>query len=166
MNKREKIFIVLTVLVSLYALIDMVVLPGLGSEDKGGNLAQEEKAARDMATVYSADTAKIERVYRDKALGRTLALAEADWSKDPFRARGSLGDSGPKKDLEDEVIAPVHYSGYVRAGKHIYAIINGLEYSVGDLVDTLDYKVIRILDASVFLQLPSGREIMFPLKEN
>lgn len=97
-----------------------------------------------------------------------IARAEADWQKNPFWDKtsfkewaviqASAGDSGSK--------VKINYSGYVDAGKIKIAIINGLEYRVGEQLEIEGYILKRITPSKVsIVNRNTGSEVEIPIQE-
>jgi hypothetical protein len=93
---------------------------------------------------------------------------EADWGKNPFW----------KKDLYKEwvnregvakgngVLAKIIYSGYVDSGRNKMAIINGLEYRVGEQLELEGYVLKQITPSRVLIfNKYTGNEEEIPLQE-
>lgn len=83
-----------------------------------------------------------------------LNQASSAWTRDPFIAPLSQQKFAPKmlppapKDLK--------YSGYVRMGERILAIIDGMEYQVGESLLRSPYLISDISPRQVIIALPDG----------
>ncbi len=94
-----------------------------------------------------------------------ISKAEADWTRDPFRAE-------PVKEVEDtEVVSDLKdselvYSGFMQAGSLFLAVVNGMEYRRGEMLNELGYKVENITPAQVVLRTEANKEIVLYLEEN
>lgn len=96
-----------------------------------------------------------------------IARAEADWQKNPFWDKSSYkewaaiqaGASGSSSE------AKIIYSGYVDVGKNKMAVINGLEYSVGDQLEN-GYVLKKITTAKVVISnKKTGNELEIVIQE-
>ncbi|MEN6488242.1 MAG: hypothetical protein ABFD66_05070 [Smithella sp.] len=77
-----------------------------------------------------------------------VGRAEADWGKSPFWEKGTYAEWGGGNDekSKDDPAAKIVYSGYVDTGQKKMAVINGLEYSVGEKLEIEGY-VLRDITA-------------------
>jgi len=94
-----------------------------------------------------------------------ISKAEADWTRDPFRAE-------PVKEVEEKEIVSdpdeleFVYSGFMRAGNFFLAVVNGMEYRRGEMLNGLGYKVEKITPSQVVLRTEANKEIVLYLEEN
>jgi len=99
-----------------------------------------------------------------------IARAEADWKKNPFWDRNSSsykdwaatqGAAGGSSSA-----AKIIYSGYVDAGIMKIAIINGLEYRVGEQLEMEGYVLKRVTPSQVLIvNKNTGSEVEIPIQE-
>ncbi len=97
------------------------------------------------------------------------ALSEADlgiieqgqkrWKRNPFREKIKK-EVDPAK-IQPEI--PVIYSGYISMGKKRMAIINGMEYEVGDRLVSGDYVVLEITTDHAVISRPGKKARILPL---
>lgn len=82
-----------------------------------------------------------------------LRQAPAAWAADPFIMHK------PKTQIK-KVYPPLpkglKYSGYLKAGNRMIAIINGMEYQIGEVLSQTPYIVSDISSKQVMLALPGG----------
>jgi hypothetical protein len=97
-----------------------------------------------------------------------LSRAEADWGKNPFLEKrsyneylASVGGTG-QKNVDVKFI----YNGYVDAGRMKMAIINGLEYSRGEKLDSAGYYLKEIYSSKVVIgNGNTGVDLVVPMEE-
>lgn len=165
MNKREKIILIVTLMVSVYGLIDFFILPKNNSRvDTGQAIAHTNKTTAEFATRSMAKILKMENRIEQNNLQTLISKIESDWDQDPFN-----------QSLEQETVTETHsspsvpvsgfiYSGYMRVGDISFAIINGVEYRPGETIPENGYKVITITPRKVVLQKNTD-QVVIRLKE-
>lgn len=98
-----------------------------------------------------------------------LSMAQTPWQKDLF-SKGSdlLPASAGTPDAADVLPANVAlvYSGYIETPYRRVAIINGIEYVVGDQLDQSAYKIQHIEPTQVILTSPQQRTVSLSLVES
>jgi|WetSurMetagenome_2_1015567.scaffolds.fasta_scaffold04258_3 hypothetical protein len=147
MSKREKIILA----VMLVALSVAAVTFFSGSSPQHTDVANQ----KELANVKVLSTQLTENVKKDALTDNekyVLERAEADWPRDPFLERKlmpvspiAIGASGARP-------TDFAYSGYVDVGNKRLAIINGLEYLVGDQLESGGYVVKSIDPERVVLE--------------
>lgn len=86
----------------------------------------------------------------------TLSQAEADWDKDPFLK--SEMDFNAPKDEKPLDFANLSYSGFLKMGKRDMAIINGMEYEVGEELEDEGYTIKEITPTKVILDVAERKK--------
>jgi hypothetical protein len=99
-----------------------------------------------------------------------IARAEADWKKNPFwdRNSSSYKDWAATQGVAggSSSAAKIIYSGYVDAGIIKIAIINGLEYRVGEQLEMAGYVLKRVTPSKVLIvNKNTGSEVEIPIQE-
>jgi len=162
MNKREVIIIGLAGLLAVYGLLNYFVL-----DQKKGSTDEEKIQAAIKAADAIGKTAQTTMAALKKNGGRDLAYlktkAEDIWSRDPFIY---YGENSEKLDGASDKLPDMVYSGFIQLGENILGIINGMEYSIGDLVIDLGYKVLEITPTKVTLLTQSNRQVTLYLQED
>jgi hypothetical protein len=147
MSKREKIILA----VMLVSVLIAAVIFFSGSSPQTTSTANEMELAtlKTSSTQLTADVKKDALTDREKYV---LELAEADWPGDPFLERKLMpasqmggGAGGPRP-------SDFAYSGYLDVGNRRLAIINGLEYLVGDQLESGGFVVKSIDPEKVVLE--------------
>ena len=147
MSKREKIILA----VMLVALLAGVFIFFSGPSHQETNVATEKELAnvKALSTQLAADVKKDALTDSEKYV---LERAEANWPRDPFLEKKlspvpqmAGGASGARP-------TDFAYSGYIDVGNWRLAIINGLEYLVGDQLESGGYVVKSIDPEKVVLE--------------
>lgn len=165
MKKREIIIIVIAVLVGLYGILDYFVFSGSSAAGGDEKIATAQNRidgfvqSSELNLAAAAETGSL----ADQAY--MIAKAEAPWKRDPF-GDGGLGESQEEQGLAEEKLPEMRYSGFIRAGKKILAVVNGMEYTVGELLVDVGYKVSSITSSKVVLLTEANKEIVLQLEEN
>jgi hypothetical protein len=151
MSKREKIILA----VMLVALLIAAYILFSGPSSPTTNVASE----KELANVKALSTQLTEEAKKHALTDiqkHVLERAAADWPRDPFLEKklsrtaepGRAGGARP---------SDYAYSGYVDVGNRRLAIINGMEYLVGDQLETGGYVIKSIDPEKVVLEDISGR---------
>jgi hypothetical protein len=145
MAKREKIIVGLMIVALLYGVLDFFV----SSSPKEGSQVPEAKLAetRDLAAKIADNVQKESLTSAEKLI---LERAAAEWTQDPFLGRPLVAANMPAKAGEGGVVQFV-YTGFVEAGSKRLAIINGMEYQVGEELESGAFVVRSISQGSVVL---------------
>jgi len=98
-----------------------------------------------------------------------LSRAETEWPKDPLLQPGLIVKSEVTVEKEEEVFheeVNFTYSGYLDVGSRRLAIIDGMEYEIGEALEGGKYYIKKITPVQVVIGATEGnREIIFPLEE-
>jgi len=165
MSKREKIIVILCLVVSVYGVADFLLF----SNNKNNQKTELSAAGAHETTINFAAQAmsqfsKIELLMR-QTHGRVLVeKIESDWERDPFVQTlkvKSVKVASPRLSLD---VSNYIYSGYMAAGENSFAIINGVEYRTGETINASELKVIKITPKKVVLKTNARQAVLF-LKE-
>lgn len=164
MGKLQKREIVILVIAGLFVLYGAYVylVPGFGKKQaaKSGETTKVENFIGTVAGDFSKD--KLSDMDE-----HVVELSAKDWAKSPFlsrelyrtwavRAGGPSGQEG----------ANIVYSGYVDSGKHKMAILNGIEYRVGESLEIEGYILRQISPSRVVIyNKNTGNSLEIPLQE-
>jgi hypothetical protein len=97
-----------------------------------------------------------------------VARAEADWQRNPFWDRNLYKQWVTKDETTGSKTAVVNiiYSGYIDSGSRRMAIINSLEYGVGEKLETEGYVVKSITPSKVRLEnKDTGNKLEISIQE-
>ncbi len=163
MNKRETIIIVLAGLLALYGLLDYFVL---GNDKQGSAEQQIAAAATEAEAVTQKANANLTALKAGKgkeALAYIKTRAESMWLSDPFILY--TGDSADQDREKEKDMPALIYSGFIQVGETILGVINGMEYSIGELILDAGYKVSQITPLKVVLVTQTGKKVTLYLQE-
>jgi hypothetical protein len=160
MSKREKILVGLMSLAVLYGIF--VWFPSL--QQPTDNLNDDSKKKKLNAFIIKVVDKTTNGLSKTQAY--VLQKAEAKWNQDP------LIQIEPKPIVEEDNQQPVLktkllYTGFLRMGDKRLAIINGMEYETGDILEPGGLMV-RSISPSRVIIAPPGRKmktIALPMEE-
>lgn len=158
MSTREKIIIVLAVVVLGYGIYVLFF------EDSGSDtsaIQPETAQVTEAETVATTIQSKLQSGRLSDSEYFVLAKAREPWVRDPFFTRS---ESSRVSEGQEEQEITFSYTGYVELGTWRYAIINGVEYSVGEELDVGGYFVRNILPNKVVIRGRQG-DITVPFIE-
>jgi len=165
LGKREMIILGAVALVVLYAIFDFLSPKKSSEIDTAQKSAELNTFVTDLTGSLQKETAK--------NLGATIfSRAEKEWTKDPFldgKALKTWTDSKIMKAKVEE--APVQavefiYSGYIEVGRKRMAIINGIEYNEGEVLDVKGYALKSVSPSRVLIENRGiGATLNVPLQE-
>lgn len=165
MGKREMIIMGVMAVVILYAAFDYLTpkkkIPGMDTAQKTAEL---KAFVNDLTAGLGKDSSK--------NLGTLIfSRAEKDWTQDPFLEGNTYKSWTAVKVAAKEKGAAAPqvefvYSGYLEVNRNRMAIINGVEYSEGDGLDTKGYVLKSVSPSSVVIENRGiGATINVPLLE-
>jgi hypothetical protein len=135
-----------------------------------GPASKKVKTSTESVNINTSITGITKDLGKDKITdfdAYVIRRMEADWGKNPFW----------KKDLYKEwvnregvakggVLAKIIYSGYVDSGRNKMAVINGLEYRIGEQLELEGYVLKQITPSRVLIfNKYTGNEEEIPLQE-
>jgi hypothetical protein len=147
LNKRQIIIIIITIVVILYGAYALITGGKKQKDTKEINTAEKDNYLSSIAGDLMKNPLSLTDAY---VVGR----AEADWGKNPFWEKDSYREWAGKDDVKtkENPAAKIIYSGYVDVGKKKMAVINGLEYSVGEMLEIDGYVLKKITETKVVLR--------------
>lgn len=162
LKKREIIILVIAALFILYAGYEYLI---------AGPASKKVKTSTESVNINTSISEMTKDLGKDKITdfdAYVIRRMEADWGKNPFW----------KKDLYKEwvnregvakgngVLAKIIYSGYVDSGRNKMAVINGLEYRIGEQLELEGYVLKQITPSRVLIfNKYTGNEEEIPLQE-
>ncbi|MGD9045845.1 MAG: hypothetical protein PVG06_19185 [Desulfobacterales bacterium] len=168
MTTREKIIVGLMLLTVVYGVYTVFF------EGKGKSGTQEITAISATTQLENlnafitkvAEASKAGLSEEDKYI---IELAETEWKQDPLinaeltdRPKADIPKPVPKVETPDLEIT---YTGFMQMGDIKFAIINGVEYAIGDRLEQGDYTVSRITPSRVVIVGPNKKRYTFKLEE-
>ncbi|MFO8032546.1 MAG: hypothetical protein R6U22_08385 [Desulfohalobiaceae bacterium] len=156
-----------------YAAFELIYsLVGDSSTPTQEEAQVEPGKAHELAasTSKALDQAQMQEVQR-----HVLEAAATQWSPNPFVSRpdsltedkgqGQPSDADAEKEQED--LPEFNYTGYLEMGQTRMAVINGLEYQVGEKLEQENYVLVNIQPKRVTLKDQESRaEITVPYQGN
>ncbi len=165
MKKRELVIIGIALLAVIYGALDYLVFSN-SSKDKGLKNHDVEMKELDKSLVFwNAELSEVDRSY-EVDFNYLITMAETKWKKDPFIESDFEGENSSDDNSDGENLVELIYSGFLTAGENILAVINGMEYNIGDILLEIGYEVISITPESVVLLTEFNKEIIIFLEEN
>ena len=162
MSKREKIILSAALLAVLYVVYSLFI----ASPSKPPSVDTEKKKT-ELTKVISDVSGNLSKEALDKADIYIIVSAEAEWTSDPFSKTVLPKKSkARKRDKPLKQKVSFTYSGYVEMGDKRLAIINGIEYEIGEELELAGYIVEKIEPFKVVIRARKGqRRIIVPVKE-
>ena len=172
MSKREIILVIAMVLGVMYGAWELFFAGGTPRQ----RAASAPAAAQPDLTAFVTETAaRILPTEAEKGLKYAMARAAGDWPGNPFLDKApELFDSRKaveetlEKDKAPEVVFAegMVYSGFLELGKVRLAIINGIEYQAGEMIEHADLKLAEIQpNRVVMVRQHDGQRLILPLNE-
>jgi hypothetical protein len=162
LNKRQYIIIIIAAAAILYGAFAYL---------SGGPLLKEaikKSDNKEQNVLISSITGELMKNPLSVVDVYIISRAETDWQRNPFMERGSYKEWASKDSAKGGLSpeAKIIYSGYVDSGKKKMAVINGLEYSVGDQLEIGGYVLKRITAAKVVIRnRNTGSELEISIQE-
>ncbi len=164
MAKREKIILSLMVLsIFLYGIYHF---SSIKPSDTGIKRPQKKEEKLDK---FVADIAvKLKKKDISRTDKHIIATAKSAWAGDPFLRVALPVESQSKQERVAASALNVNfiYSGYMEMGDNRLAVINGMEYVVGEELDPGGYIVNSISPAQVVIGIEgTNQTIVLPVEE-
>lgn len=166
LGKREIIILGIVAIVILYAVFDFL---SPDKKNSGIDMVQKTEELNTFVAELTGSMAKETSKNRGTIL---FSRAEKEWTPDPFldgKAFKAWTESKTIKAREDESTVPKTefiYSGYLEVGRKRMAIINGIEYNEGEVLDVKGYVLKSISPSRVLIENRGiGATINVPLQE-
>lgn len=161
MTTREKIIVGIMCLTIVYGAYELIFRSSAHSEKAP---IAAGSSAGELKSFVSEITGKLDNEKVSMEHQHMIHQAGADWTKDPFiqssaplKKRQSPSGSALKK--ASKIPAPRYvYSGYMQLGQTKLAIINGMEYAVGEKLPNKVYYVKTISTKRVVIAKVNGDE--------
>lgn len=157
MAKREKIIVFVMILAILYGVYAFFIAP---SSKRPKSISVSTDVKRVDTNKLMVDVSKVLKD-DDSAIVDTyiVARAEEEWTNDPFYTENV---SSGQHTGEVKLV----YIGYLEIGKRKIAIINGVDYQIGDELEMAGYRVKSISPSIVIVVNKEGQgKITIPLSE-
>lgn len=160
LKKREIIILVIAGLFVLYALY--VYLIADRSKSKPVKPAAE---AVKIETSVSGINDELNKSRLSDYDNYIIKRAPVDWGKNPFLRR-DLYRALTAKDGGSGAAVKIIYSGYVDSGKKMMAVLNNIEYRIGEELKEEGYILKQISPSKVvILEKQTGNNLEIPIQE-
>jgi hypothetical protein len=157
-KKRELIFIILAVAALIYGAVDFGIRSIKGNSAPPGSSKVETSATFSLITEELGAPAASQQ----KAKGlEILNAVSAAWPEGLFADITAFVDHEEEEEALTLVDKALIYSGYMTMGEKIFAVINGIEYRIGDIVEGFFLKKI---DPMEIIMEKNGRPMRIPFK--
>ncbi len=155
MSTREKIIL---------AIMAIVVVGGIfyyTSSERETVIEERESGLQELNTFVGETVDRVNIQNLTAAELRTIASAEAKWVRDPYRAPKIT-----KEEQEKQLSVSFSYTGYIKSGKKKIAVINGLEYKIGEEIDPGGFVAREIYPDRVIIEAKGQKQkLIVPLVE-
>jgi hypothetical protein len=162
LKKREIIILAVAAIFVLYAVYVYLIADRLP-----GKKVETGKDSAKIETIISGLTEELNRNKLSDFDNYIIKRAQADWGKNPFLKR-DLYRAWLAKDSSGSGIAAVQiiYSGYVDTGKNKLAVLNGIEYRIGEELNEKNYILKNIMSSKVIIfNKRTGNNLEIPIQE-
>ena len=163
LNKRQIIILVVMAVFVLYGAYEyLIATPSRKSADN---------TKSDTVEINSFVTGLTNELAKDSAAGvdsYIISRAEAEWKNNPFMEKSSYREYSENEGAAGGKASAVKiiYSGYVDAGKKKMAVINGVEYGLGEQLELEGYVLKNITSSKVVIfNKNTGSEVSIPIQE-
>lgn len=163
MNKRERIIVIFTVAVGIYAFLDFFVISGDKGYEGEKKIAAEINRINDYTASTQSQLSAIQKSHDLKKTNYLMLKAESEWPRDPFVA---YTPDQFHETVSTEELPELSYTGFIKAGNKVLAIVNGMEYTIGETLTDIGYKVSSITPYKLVLLTEFNKQITLDLEEN
>lgn len=165
LGKREIIILGFVAVVIIYALFDFL----FPKKKSGADMVQ---MSEELNTFVTDLTGSLEKGTAKNTGTIIFSRAEKEWTNDPFLDGKALKAWNESKIVMARAAeAPVQavefiYSGYLEVGSRRMAIINGIEYNEGEVLDVKGYVLKSVSPSKVLIENRGiGATLNVPLQE-
>ncbi len=161
LNKRQIIIIIIAIAATVFAAYALLSGGKSPKDVKDSNQAGKNNFISTLPGDLLKNPVNLADAY-------IVGKAEADWGKNPFWEKGSYREWASRDDAKtkNDPVAKILYSGYVDVGKKKMAVINGLEYNIGDKLEIDGYVLKKITAAKVVISNKAkGSELEILIQE-
>jgi len=165
MNKRELMIIVVAVFIGIYGLLDYFVFSAKSVDGEDAKMAAAIGRITTLAESAGIELSTVTAKKDIQNLSYVITKAETNWKNDPFAVY--TADTLKVDDaVSAEKLPELSFTGFIQAGRKILAVVNGMEYTIGEMLKDVGYKVFSITPSRVVLLTEANKEIILQLEEN
>jgi hypothetical protein len=161
MSKREKILVGLMLLAVVYGIyVWFLSAPQQAASVKGHN-------EQNLLNAFIIKVAEKTTTGLSKSQAYTLQKAETKWKRDPFMHIEPKTSEEEEDSLLPVLKSKILYTGFLRMGDKRLAIINGMEYETGDILEPGGFVIRSISPSRVAIVAPGKKKktIILPMEE-
>jgi len=163
MVTRQRVILLLMVAVILYGVYNFFF-----SRPETTVVKSSMKRLEELKTFVVDAATNLSREYVSAADRYIIQQAEKAWPRNPFLQTGELLKSKPVEARAGVSIETVQlaYTGFLQISDRFLAIVNGMEYEVGEQLAEVGYFVENITPAAVVIRSESSpKKIVLALDE-
>ena len=146
------------------------LLANRGSKNK--SLAKSDNPVGELKKFVGSVSKKLVNEKVSKEYRYLIGQAGQNWTKDPFISsteplkKEQTTPQFKKESTSPQAVPQYIYSGYLDIGKIKFAIINGIEYTEGEAINSGGYYIKKIAPLQVVIGKVNSREtIQLPITE-
>ncbi len=168
MKNREKIILVFAISALLYGVFDYFIL---SSGKNNGVESVTENQFSDFIEKINTTLANLNTIEKKKPNADYLiSMIESEWKNDPFSKieKFSKKNQGSSLDQESSIDKEAEgwiYSGFIKLGNKMLAVIDGMEYTTGEYIKDSGYRIIQITSEKVLINSKLNKKIVLYLNE-
>ena len=166
MNKREKIIVLIAVLIGVYGLVDYLFFSGGKAYTLKAEQVIQKNQIDGFASLSGTNLLMVEAAIKRIDPPFLMERIESEWKNDPFDIVNPPVVKNEKTEEVGQDIPEMIYSGFIQVGNQFMAVINGMEYMAGETIKDVGFKIRQIMPGKVVLQTRSKREVIIFLEEN
>lgn len=158
-KKREMVIVALAIIALVYGAVDF----GLRSLKSNSPTPSGDGGALAATTFSLIDdelAAHSTTLLEARAL-EVLGAVSARWPEDIFVDIESFVDEEEDEEALALVDQALVYSGYINMAEKLFAVINGIEYQIGDIVEGF---ILKVIDPMEVILEKNGRPARIPFK--
>jgi hypothetical protein len=165
MARREKIILAVMVAVIAYAAWDFLLRP---APQRPAALAPADGSANGFLTQMNET---LKQLSASQAHEQMVKRAETPWPADPFgqgpvqAAADQTAAAMPEKEIPRQAL--LSYTGFIKVGEKLLAIVNGMEYETGEAIEPGGMVVEQITPTQIVLKSGGHKaRLTIPLEDN
>lgn len=162
MGKREKILLALMIAAIVYGGFEIFYLSG--RTDSEPPSAVDVQSFENMGQQLDKDLQSARLTEQQRYV---LEAAAKNRKNDFFYVLPEVEDAAPKRSQPDSTELDFDYTGYLEVGERRMAIINGMEYEVGESLNRAGSVLMRITPENVLIETRQngGGSVLVPYSE-
>ncbi len=166
MTTREKIILALSLLTVLFGVYEVFLADSDSSPSK-----QKGETASEIAQFIQQVSVQIKQTEPSQTEKYIITHSQFPWKKNPFIDSLTIlaGKSSQRTQNRKDENSPPRwkYSGFISLGSKKIAIINGIEYEVGESLLSTGYYLKKIYQDHIELaRLKDGKMLILPFIDN